>query len=97
MCSVNIDVNVFPQNITEKISFFRVSRSFFFKLKVRVLGIIYLSHKVIIWQKILPISGHCGEESVTVTVSQFKYNQAHQNLVPVIKVEIKIGFFVDYN
>ena len=60
------------------------------------LSIIYLSHKVIIWEKILPISGHRGE-SVTVTVSQFQYNQAHQALIPVIKVEIKIGFFIDYN
>ena len=57
----------------------------------------YLSRIVIMWEKILPISGHRGEESVTVTVSQFQYNQAHQTLIPVIKVEIKIGFSIDYN
>ena len=61
------------------------------------LGIIYLSHIVIIWEKILSIGGHRVEESVTVTVSQFQYNQAHQTLIPVIKVEIKIGFSIDYN
>ena len=32
MCSVNIeDVNMFPQNFTEKNSFFRISRSFSMK------------------------------------------------------------------